>query len=1049
MNRTLRQAAALALCLALSTLPALAAAPPPTFTVPVAASFSTAVPADRQSLIQLMGSDAEGTALTYATTSSPSHGALSNLNASTGYVVYTPAAGYTGSDSFTYTVTSGGETSSAGTVTVSVTNAKTRLVGSITDAGGNPRQGSITLILTQAVTTPAGITPVGSTVSAALSPAGQYDVSVYPSRSLNPAAYYQLWFNDARTLKNEFIGLYDVPAATGAVSLAGYKVTDTNLQLRYTFASLAGLESLTAAVANAALAQLVGQSRTTGRLQKWDGTNLSDSLISESGSTVTIHGSLKVTQAITGPLASTLDNLADVNAPSPSPGQILRRGASQWEAGNLTADDIPNLDAGTDITSGTLPNARTTATSANTPNTIVSRDDSGNFNANVVTATQGVFGTILGNISGATGAPTNPGVSGGSSSPGGLTMRGNDDGVGDDGIMDFMLGSPGTTRMRILDGSIEVHGQVNFLNGGVLNARFNTNGTFSFLKGLERSAWDDLAVPCEPHRLVQVTDSIRDLARCNSAGTKWYWVTNRADPRAFGALVDGTTDDAVAFQAAADAAAEMKGRAYLYVPGGVSGIGSTVTVNPIVRVEGTGYDKPTPGTGVPTETGSMLRALSAINVLSTPGDQIHYAPGGFSNFTVDCNNTGGSSVGINAVGIQHFHFDRISVIRCGTGIKLSGSLMGRISNSIINYNGTGLLAQTATVGGLSMPGTFLTLDYNRVQANTNFGLYLSGIGLFKSIGNDYEFNGTSGDLTTAAVKVFNHGSLSEGLGYFSFGDWYERNKGRANLWIGIPASQFVRSTIQNVTMPLNSGPDTVNDLYVESAGSSLQYQMINVRDSVLRASTNSINVTGANVSVALDNSHVNNKTLPSGAGWSVRNTVGFTDATGSQCYERTEAAGIQNCIQALPNGTGGIDWHFSVNARHDGTNWVRFNTALPSLNMYISSVLGEMVTRFAAAGAGTITWTVRSKLMTATGQSFGTNGTSFSEMRYGTCTLVAGTCTVSSTAVAATSRFGLTGQDNNVTGVPRISARSNGVSFTITSSNASDSGVVFWQMWQP
>lgn len=59
--------------------------------------------------------------------------------------------------------------------------------------------------------------------------------------------------------------------------------------------------------------------------------------------------------------------------------------------------------------------------------------------------------------------------------------------------------------------------------------------------------------------------------------------------------------------------------------------------------------------------------------------------------------------------------------------------------------------------------------------------------------------------------------------------------------------------------------------------------------------------------------------------------------------------------------------------------------------------------RLGHARAGPITWTVRSKLMTATGRSFGAKGTSFSETRHGTCTLAAGTRTVSSTAVAATS----------------------------------------------
>ena len=93
MTKTLRPNISLLLVAAFvlaSAAPALA------WTVPVAASFSTTVPANRQSLIQPQGSDAEGTSLVYATTTSPAHGALSSLHTATGYAVYTPTAGDTG-----------------------------------------------------------------------------------------------------------------------------------------------------------------------------------------------------------------------------------------------------------------------------------------------------------------------------------------------------------------------------------------------------------------------------------------------------------------------------------------------------------------------------------------------------------------------------------------------------------------------------------------------------------------------------------------------------------------------------------------------------------------------------------------------------------------------------------------------------------------------------------------------------------------------------------------------------------------------------------------
>lgn len=67
----------------------------------------------------------------------------------------------------------------------------------------------------------------------------------------------------------------------------------------------------------------------------------------------------------------------------------------------------------------------------------------------------------------------------------------------------------------------------------------------------------------------------------------------------------------------------------------------------------------------------------------------------------------------------------------------------------------------------------------------------------------------------------------------------------------------------------------------------------------------------------------------------------------------------------------------------------------------------------------------------------------------GAATLVAGTVVVATTKVTANSRIQLTGQDGSVIGALRVNARVVGTSFTISSSNAGDSGVVAWQIVEP
>ncbi len=76
----------------------------------------------------------------------------------------------------------------------------------------------------------------------------------------------------------------------------------------------------------------------------------------------------------------------------------------------------------------------------------------------------------------------------------------------------------------------------------------------------------------------------------------------------------------------------------------------------------------------------------------------------------------------------------------------------------------------------------------------------------------------------------------------------------------------------------------------------------------------------------------------------------------------------------------------------------------------------------------------------------GTNAT------MGTCTLVLGTCTVSTTKVTANSRIFLTAQSLGTVSVGQglaVSARSAGTSFTVLSGSGVDTSVVAWEIIEP
>jgi hypothetical protein len=87
---------------------------------PAADNQNANVPSDVPSLLTLTGSDFEEDPLTFQITSFASHGRLSGLNPTTGEVVYMPAHGYSGADSFAFIVNDGMDNSATATVSIAV-----------------------------------------------------------------------------------------------------------------------------------------------------------------------------------------------------------------------------------------------------------------------------------------------------------------------------------------------------------------------------------------------------------------------------------------------------------------------------------------------------------------------------------------------------------------------------------------------------------------------------------------------------------------------------------------------------------------------------------------------------------------------------------------------------------------------------------------------------------------------------------------------------------------------------------------------------------------
>lgn len=216
-----------------------------------ATDISVTVSTVGSSQIQLEGTIPSGT-IEYLIASdgcgactAPSHGTITGFNDDNGLLVYTPVDGYTGSDSFTYKVTDGSTSSSAATVTITVSSAKTTVTGTLENPDGTTRTGTITWILTQPATSPTGLISTATSVSAVLS-SGAFSVSLWPSTGLSPQAYYQLWYKTTNSIRQELIGVYAIAASASSLDLStcGCEVTDANLRARYTFASAAQVNNV-------------------------------------------------------------------------------------------------------------------------------------------------------------------------------------------------------------------------------------------------------------------------------------------------------------------------------------------------------------------------------------------------------------------------------------------------------------------------------------------------------------------------------------------------------------------------------------------------------------------------------------------------------------------------------------------------------------------------------------------------------------------------------------------------------------------------------------
>lgn len=110
-------------------------------TAPTATDQSVSVAYETAKAITLAGTDPESDPLSFVTTSSPAHGTLSGTAPN---LSYTPAAGYSGPDSFTFTA-SDGVLSDTGTVSITVAGPVATVPGAPTIGSASAAEGQVSV----------------------------------------------------------------------------------------------------------------------------------------------------------------------------------------------------------------------------------------------------------------------------------------------------------------------------------------------------------------------------------------------------------------------------------------------------------------------------------------------------------------------------------------------------------------------------------------------------------------------------------------------------------------------------------------------------------------------------------------------------------------------------------------------------------------------------------------------------------------------------------------------------------------------------------------
>lgn len=382
---------------------------------------------------------------------------------------------------------------------------------------------------------------------------------------------------------------------------------------------------------------------------------------------------------------------------------------------------------------------------------------------------------------------------------------------------------------------------------------------------------------------------------------------------------------------------------------------------------------------------------------------------------------------------------------------------------------------TKVYGNAWQSGCIGTAETNIAQT------YLSKNGGLLSIGSEVDF-GSSFGLKSLYIKTVSSNPASTGVLRLANADvlaW--RNTANTNnlslsvdssdrlLWNGSIISNTVNTvgTIDSATKSANGAVISGQSIVMQTADATHPGMMSTGAQSIAGDKTFTDKVIVGNAGTETAGLNVNGITLQS--------TLKVSDINGPHYAQTTLhrhstvlepvilAARSNSNTDSHSDVTGGMNLFTIYGAGWAGSNYKLFG----SISLAASS--SGSISNTSAPGKLVLALTPNSSVSPATVMTIESNGQMSlsgsldlinagsgikikegSNAKMGSVALVGGSAVVSTTAVAATSRIFLTSQvDGGTPGFLRVSTRSAGTSFTITSSSGTDTSTVAWMIVDP